>query len=475
MGIRPMVESRWLNAVSAYVRRGLVSRVANLAFVRGLRPVGRAGPVASTSLLPHHAGTTTAGSVLTGISIVDPDYGAAATQLDLVSDIPLLQSGIDGTGTRLGFLDTEFGNFEHPVFRRLVDEGRLIATRNFAQGPQASQHGLSVASVAVGYLEGSLIGPAHGAEVLAATTEYVPTETNQEEDQFVAGLEWLESQGADVVNVSLSYTEFDAGERSYMPSDMDGNTGVTTVAADRAASLGVVVVASAGNDGCFSPDDCWYFVGTPADGDSVIAVGGVDSSGNRVSFSSRGPTADGRIKPDVAAMATSVFLAAPGNAFGLSAGTSFSSPMVAAIACQLLQINPRLTPFEVREILRSTASHATAPDNNLGWGIVNASAAAAVASVVHPATDPSGAGIAAVFPNPASEFVVFVVAAASEPVAATISIFDTQGRLVAQPLDGSVEQSNTFVRWQPGRLAAGVYLYRAAIGDRVDTGTIVLM
>ncbi|MEX0600542.1 MAG: S8/S53 family peptidase [Rhodothermales bacterium] len=442
MGIEPIVQSRWLNAVSARLTRDQVDRVEKIGFVRSVRPVALLPPV--------HPPPSDAGPAF---KVGDLDYGPSRLQLDLIRAIAPLERGIDGTGVRLGFLDTPFGGFDHPAFERLTTEGRLVDVRDFVGSPQpAFTHGLSVASVAVGYDPGRLIGPAHGAEVLGAITEYGPTETNREEDYFVAGLEWLESMGVDVVNVSLGYTTFDPGERNYSREDLDGETAVTTLAADRAVELGVVVVTSAGNSGCSSPSRCWYYVSTPADGDFVIAVGAVNADSSRSSFSSFGPTADGRTKPDVAALGTGVYIAEPGG-YGFSNGTSFAAPLVSAVVCQMLQVNPTLSPLQVRDILRVTASRGTQPDNALGWGIVNASAAVDAASGVVEEHD--GLSIET-YPNPATDQ-VFIHIKTDAMTAGRLEIFDALGRRIRVDVRGTAAGSTT-LRVPSRHLASGIYL-----------------
>ncbi len=477
VGVTPMVESRWLNAVSVFMTDDERQKIQSLPFVRAIRLVAdatRNAPLLTPTSVLHNAMRAGASSLLVRTNAgAQVDYGPSFAQLNLVKAIPPLEMGINGTGVRLGIIDTEFGDFQHPAFSTLISEGRLVEYRNFAGQPQSDRHGRHVASIMVGYADGSLVGPAHGAELLAATTEFVPSETNQEEDHFVAALEWMEAAGVDVVNVSLSYTTFDPGQNSYTTADMNGDVGVTTIASDIAASLGVVVVAAAGNDGCSDPSLCWYYVGTPADGDSVIAVGGTFSSGNRVSSSSRGPTQDGRIKPDVAAMGAGVWLA--GNNFGYQSGsgTSFASPMVAAIACQILQVNPTLSPMVVRDILRQTASQANSPDNDLGWGVVDAEAAVELARV-HVAIDaeqPIENTVVNAYPNPFVDVVRFSVTA-SDYSPARLRVHDVLGREVAVPFDGSLLPGLNHFAWHNSSLAAGVYVYTLAVGSQTFSGLL---
>ena len=472
-GITPLVQSRWLNAVSARLDERQRDAVRKLPFVRELRPVAQARPSTVHEEEAAPAPLTPFAHRLTRL-----DYGNSETQLDAINAILPLERGINGDSVRIGFLDTNFDGFQHPVFAQAVNEGRVLADSNFTGlPPQGSRHARSVASIAVGFMEGELIGPAYGAQVIGATTEFTLSETNQEEDNWVAALEWMESEmGVDVVNSSVGYNEFDAGQQSYTTADLDGDTAITTRAADRAAALGVVVVTSAGNEG----NDPWRLVLTPADGDSVIAVGAVTSGGVKVGFSSFGPTADGRFKPDVAAMGSGVYLVTSSGNFGTGSGTSFSSPLVAAVACQILQVNPDLNPIEVRDILRATASQAENPDNALGWGIIDADAAIARAEELATATEdeapiPDAFEVLSPYPNPFSDQTVFEIRAPANAGFARMSIYNLLGQRVGVPFEGTLNPGVNQIVFQAATLPAGLYLYTLE-GDRVShAGKVILV
>jgi subtilisin family serine protease len=223
-------------------------------------------------------------------------------------------------------------------------------------------------------MPGQLIGPAFAASFLLAKTEDTESETPVEEDNWAAAAEWAEGQGVDVISSSLGYLTYDSPNMSYTPAEMNGEVAISTRAADIAAARGVVVVNSAGNSG-FNPEH--NTLGAPADGKKVLSIGAVNSLGTRVDFSSVGPTADGRIKPDVAAQGSGVRVASPlfTKGYVLASGTSFSCPLTAGVVALVLQAHPTYTVDQVLAVVRSTASQSATPDNLLGYGIVNALAA----------------------------------------------------------------------------------------------------
>ena len=481
MNIAIEQRSRWLNAVTAWVNEDQLRRITALEFVRKTRPVAHLAPQVAQLSAPslviarRHSASCPVGH----------SYGQSCNQLDLVNAIPPMERGINGNGVILGFLDTLFGidePFDHSSLNHIRVDNRLKEWRDFANRDpnqlcvnESSRHGMSVASVAVGYEPGYLFGPAYGATVYAATTECGPYERNIEEDNFIAATEWMVSEGADVLNSSLGYTTFDVGEHSYTTDELDGDTGLTTRIFDWAASRGVVPVTSAGNSGnSFS----WPYVGMPADGDSVIAVGASDELGSRVSFSSRGPTADGRTKPDVMAQGGGVFLARIGG-HGLSSGTSFSSPMVAGVVAQILQVNPNLGPIGVWDVLTSTASQATTPDNYYGWGTIDADRAVKLAETrvsraAESVPQPEAIAIETPYPNPFRETTRFKVSAARAINSARLTIYNVIGQEVAAPLRGFLPAGSHEIDFEAARLPSGLYAYVLETDHVRLTGTMVI-
>ncbi|MEJ2507834.1 MAG: S8 family serine peptidase, partial [Ignavibacteriaceae bacterium] len=227
-------------------------------------------------------------------------------------------------------------------------------------------HGTNTLSIIGGFKEGELIGPAYGSSYILAVTEDISSETPVEEDNWIAAMEWADSIGVDVTSTSLGYLSFSAPYVSYTWEDMDGKTARITIAADYAVSLGIVVINSAGNNGFNSDHNT---LDAPADGDSVITIGAVTSNGNRSGFSSVGPTVDGRIKPDLMAMGSSVYAAGTSSltSYGTVSGTSYACPLAAGCAALLLSYQPSLIPMEILNLFRQTASQSNNPDRLMGW------------------------------------------------------------------------------------------------------------
>ncbi|MDX1741606.1 MAG: S8 family serine peptidase, partial [Rhodothermales bacterium] len=225
---------------------------------------------------------------------------------------------------------------------------------------------------------------------------------------------------------------------------------------------------------CNSPSECWYYVGTPADGDSVIAVGAVSVSGARSPFSSFGPTSDGRTKPDVSAMGSGVYYASSSSTgFSSGNGTSFSAPMVSGIATQMLQANPSLTPTQVLDILKQSGSQSQNPDNELGWGIVDAEVAVASAIAVSVEDEKPNADFRlSTYPNPFRDHLTFTIDV-SVPGPVSVTIYDLLGREVARPFESPLSTGDHVVVWNEPGLASGVYVYVAETAEGVRSGRVV--
>lgn len=470
--------SRWLNAVTSWLTENEREQVENLSYVRTTRSV----EYLTTDMQP----TPTASPVIAEKTASNCDrsfFGNSMTHLSTVNACSAIMEGINGTGVILGFIDTQFhrkgdsGPFSHPSLKHIPQSNRLLGVRDFTRRdpsqdcPGVHSHGMSVASVAAGYDEGILIGPGHGAMVYGASTECSLYERNIEEDNFVAGVEWLESEGVDVINISLGYSRFDDGQKSYTPNEIDGDTGLTTIALDLAAQRGVISVTSTGNSGPMKKT-----VSTPADADSVISVGATigQTSDDVIFFSSRGPTADGRIKPDVVAPGFRIW-----NAEGTANGTSLSSPIVAGVVAQILQVNPDLGPMDVWRLLTSTASKSSSPNNDHGWGGINADAAIKSAQLLVSSNRvppiPDNLILHAPYPNPFQNITHFTVEAGADISHARLMIYDLLGREVNSVYQGPIPAGGIPLQFDGTDLSPGVYVYTLEFAGHSQSGKLVRM
>jgi len=362
--------SRWLHAVSA------VLPPAALAAARDRRDLTRIQPVARFGRRP---GPDTAAVVepfapppAALAPAQDTLFGPSAMPLRRLNLFPLVDHGLRGAGVRIAVLDTGFET-GLPAFAQtlIVAQYDFVfndsVVRNEANdAATASSHGTSVLSLLAAQVPGTMMGIAPDAAYLLAKTEDVRSETRVEEDNYVAALEWADSIGVDLVSSSLGYTTFDDGT-GYTYAQLNGDVAVTTVAVDLAAQRGILVLTANGNEGPAAGT-----LITPADADSALGIGAEDSLGVVANFSSRGPTADGRIKPDFAAPGVAIWVASPqpggGQAFGRGSGTSFATPILAGGAALFLEAHPDVGPIAVRSAFRAAADNRTAPDNARGWG-----------------------------------------------------------------------------------------------------------
>jgi len=363
--------SRWFNAATAFLTDAQVNTVSAFPFVQKIEPVK----------IFTKRETQRVETPLTKFSTPQVgqrySYGPSLAQMEMINAVAVHNIGISGRGVLVGMLDTGFRWREHEALQNLKVIGEYdfiqkdtITANEKDDAPSQDSHGTITMSLVGGYKEGQLVSPAFNAYFMLGKTEYVPTETNVEEDNWVAAIEWMEANGVDVVSSSLGYSEFDEGQKSYTYSDMNGRTATTTKAAAIAARKGVVVVNAMGNEAA----SAWHYLTSPADADSIISVGAVNSDGTYAGFSSVGPTSDGRIKPDVVALGVGTYNAIPGKILYANnyQGTSLATPLVAGVAVQILSAHPELTPLQVRDALRNTASNASSPNNQIGWGLINA-------------------------------------------------------------------------------------------------------
>jgi len=371
------VTSRWLNAVSAYATPKQIRALAAMPFVAKIQPVAKhrhLEPIDVADAPPPAP-----------FPLGRLDYGNSTAQLTQINLIALHEAGYAGDGVIVGILDTGFAK-THEAFHYPGHELEIVAQYDFVDddpepGPEpgdpSSQHnhGTYILGVLASYNPGTLVGGAFDASFILAKTEDTTDEYPAEEDNFVAGLEFIEANGGDMFTSSLGYIDW------YDPSDLDGETAVTTIAVNIITANGVHGCTAAGNE-YHDDDPATNHLIAPSDAYQVIACGAVDSGGDIASFSSDGPSADGRVKPEVLARGVSTHTVDPNDDddYTTVGGTSLSTPLVAcAVAC-LIDAHPEWTPDDLRTALFNTADYykqygTFEPKYIRGYGILDAMSA----------------------------------------------------------------------------------------------------
>ncbi len=367
LGARHRRSSKWLNAASFEVSIETLAQVMQLPFISSIEPIAiyKRSPVKVEKIKPQKY-------FFQAQSADAINYGNSAFQLKQINVIAVHQRGYRGEGVTLAILDTGFRK-SHDAFAAHYADGRLLAEYDFVFGdtntaneaiddPDQWNHGTYIWSAAGGQVDGTLYGPAFRANFLLAKTEDIRFENQVEEDNWVAAAEWADSLGADVLTSSVGYIDW------YFYSDLDGETALITIAANIATFMGIVVCNAMGNMG---PGEGTLIA--PADAHNILSVGAVNSAGLIESFSSRGPTFDGRIKPEVCARGRNVWSGSANSdsSYTSVSGTSLSTPLIAGAACLLVQARPNMPPEIIRQALLETANNADSANNTYGWGVID--------------------------------------------------------------------------------------------------------
>ncbi len=397
-GAMILTVSKWFNAVTVQTDDSAVlQRIASLPFVvSGDRGVHRTGMVSTAQ---HVSGIqTTATSPIY-------DYGLSEWQTAVHHGDVLHSMGYTGKDVTIAIIDAGFYHVDRlPAFEKIWNENRILGTRDFVNEGnnlyEGHTHGMVVLSIIGGYLPGELVGTAPDASFWLLRSEDTGSEYPIEEDNWVCAAEFADSAGADIINTSLGYSTFDDPTLNHTYADMDGNTTRISRAADMASARGIVVVVSAGNQGA-TP---WHYISAPSDADSVLAVAAMNAEGAIASFSSRGPSSDGRVKPDVTAVGQGTWMADPATGIRQGNGTSLSAPVITGLAACLRQALPEAPAATLVQAVRESSDRYSQPDSAFGYGIPDMTLALYLAG-----SRSEAAEAPMVFPNPFDDlfYIVF--------------------------------------------------------------------
>lgn len=463
VNIQILSKSKWLNTVVIYCPNpALIPGIQNLGCVQYIVPVAN---------LPF---TKEGGFVIPQTESNDKfgrsdtnsfSYGDSYDQIKVHRGELLHNAGFSGEGMLIAILDAGWNGFDTiSHFQPLYANGQIWGTRDLIPGVNnvysGHGHGTSVTSIIASNIEGELVGTAPMANYFFIRSEKPWSEQPIEEDFWAAGAELADSLGADVINSSLGYTtfaDFPAGDMT--PQQNDGISSVASQAATIAGQKGIVVVISAGNE----RGSDWGFIGRPADAFDVISVAAMDKDSIIAPFSSYGPSADGRVKPDITSLGWNTWNSSTDGTINQGSGTSFSGPVIAGLAACLWQSLPHLNSIEIMQVIREAGHLYNNPNNDFGYGIPdfyrafldNSTSVASYASNFN----------VIAFPNPTSDQITFK-SADNENI--SIQIVDVMGRVLLHYSDVQSQSSISLVS-----LSSGIYF--AHIKTSHSKGTIKLI
>ncbi len=411
-----MAKSKWLNCVHVIGERSVIENLEDLEFVASVEfardELNRGQTISNQT--KRKFGTTE-----------DFIYGYSTTQVSMLGTDMLHEQDFTGKNMTIAVMDAGFPNVDNlHVFERMRTNGHLLGGYDFTNrsenfsDPSLNNHGTMVLSTMAGNAPGYLIGTAPDADYYLFCTEVAETETPVEESYWVEAAERADSLGVDIINTSLSYAQFDDPGYNYTFNDIDGKTSFVSKGANIATEKGILVCVSAGNSG---ESETFPGVGVPADA-NVLTVGAVDPNRQYVSFSSIGPTADGRIKPDVMAQGFKVVVANDKDELREANGTSFSSPIMAGSIASFWQSVPEMNNIEIMNLVRSLSSNFENPNNKIGYGIPDFSSYSENNNEENLVADQLY-----VFPNPVSNYLSI---AHKKDEMYRVSIYDLSGRLM---------------------------------------------
>lgn len=449
-GITVMAKSRWMNALHIRGTQANIQALTSFSFVNHIT-------FANYSLNP--GGRFSQNNIISAVNKqfetqVIYNYGGAQNQIEMLNGHLLHQQNYTGQGKVIAVLDSGFLGVDTAIpFQNLISNNQILGGYNFPDQNTnyffRHNHGSNVLSTMGAFAEGQIVGTAPNAKYYLFITEDINSENPVEESYWVEGAELADYYGADVINSSLGYFGYDNPNYSHQYDDMIGNKTFASRGANMAFNKGIVVVISAGNSGATSEPH----IGTPADAIGALTIGAVNSLEQYATFSSIGPSYDGRVKPDVCAKGLGTTVCSPSGTIYNSSGTSFSSPVIAGMVATFWSAVPNLTAQQVVQFIKQSSDNYSNPTIQKGYGIPDFQSALTAALNLEIIVD-EDSNYFTVYPNPTESFLFLRLEDASEK--GTIEIINTLGQKVAEKeFEGAY---NAFIDLE--YLPKGIYYYR---------------
>lgn len=468
-GIEVKAKSKWLNALHVRASIEDIQNLASLSFVDHIqfadRNLNGANKIktnkinnkSKTSALHKVNKTTETNSAFL--------YGNSANQVNMLHVDYLHDQNYTGSGKIIAVMDAGFPNVNVVApFQRLRDNNQILGGYNFVNRSDdfytGNSHGTLVLSTMGGYVENELVGTAPDAAYYLFMTEDAATENPVEESNWVEAAEVADSLGVDIITTSLGYFGYDNPNYSYTYADMNGTTSFMSRGADIAFSRGMICVVSAGNSGATANPN----IGVPADAINVLTVGAVKSDETYATFSSIGPSFDGRVKPDVMAQGQNSVLSNTSGVITTASGTSFSGPIMAGAIASFWQAVPNLTNQQIVTLVKESADRYTNPTNQYGYGIPNFQEALNAALILSTTTISKATFL--VYPNPAKNnlYISFPKSIGD----AKLSFYNVLGQNI---FEKSIKNSDTSVNLD--NLNSGIYFYKIESNSFVQSGKLI--
>lgn len=450
--------SKWLNQICIQTNdNNALNKIKAFSFVKNTIQVKRK----SSSLIQKNQIVLTPNQITQTANTTAEEYGKSFGQIHIHNGEILHQKGFRGETMLISIIDAGFYHYQSlPAFDSVRINHQILETYDFVKNNtevnNEDAHGMHCFSIIAGNMPNQFIGSAPKANFLLYRSENVISESPLEEQNWIVALERSDSAGADVISTSLGYNEFDNPQYNYTYQDMNGRTSMVSKAAALGARKGMIILAAAGNEG----NKPWHYIVTPGDADSILTVGAVNVLGAIGSFSSYGPSSDGRVKPTTASVGVATALSSTTDPIAYGNGTSYATPNLAGLVACLWQAFPEFTNIQIIESVKKSSSIYNTPDNRMGYGIPDFQKAYddLLKQRNQKALEILGNHSMKVYPNPAKDHFKLIVKS-NESVFANLQLADASGKICFQKSILLLkDEVQTFLIDKLPPLAKGMYL-----------------